>query len=94
MLGAVPEDGAKGCVQVKVASCVVVSGINSSIATAGVSVSYETILRGLLTPTELRAVLKQREAAAAAQQQLAELNDDRDAKAVVSSTSSASVRCS
>lgn len=27
----------------------------------GVSVSYDTILRGMLTPTEMRTVLKQRE---------------------------------
>lgn len=31
------------------------------MATRGISVSYDTILRGMLTPTELRLIQKQRE---------------------------------
>lgn len=55
--------------------------IENACAFQGVTVSYETILRGLLTPTELRAVMKQRDADAMDQQELAD--GESSAKTVV-----------
>lgn len=83
------QKGERRAMAAATATCVPYDG-GIYLYCAGVTVSYDTILRGLLTPTELRAVLKQRDADEVAQQrsQQPELAADGEssAKSVVHCT--------